>query len=121
MNPEIKKQWLEALRSGTYVQGRDRLRTVDNKFCCLGVLSDLAVEAGVGQWEGLYFHDDSDDEDGYKDRSMANLTAGVIAWAGVPGEDPVIDSPSSRYSTAAGQNDRGASFEEIADMIEANL
>lgn len=27
MNPEVKEQWLNALRSGEYEQGRERLRT----------------------------------------------------------------------------------------------
>lgn len=46
MNPEIKAQWLAALRSGNYQQGIGQL--YEKKFgrdyaqyCCLGVLADV--------------------------------------------------------------------------------
>jgi len=38
--PEVKAAWLEALRSGKYVQGTGRLHKGD-KYCCLGVLCDV--------------------------------------------------------------------------------
>jgi hypothetical protein len=45
MSPELKKRWLDALRSGKYRQGKFRLKDVvkgQTCHCCLGV---LAVEA----------------------------------------------------------------------------
>jgi hypothetical protein len=51
MNQEIKKLWIDALTSGDYQQGRLRLRTVDGRYCCLGVLCDLyRKETGHGEW-----------------------------------------------------------------------
>lgn len=47
MNPEAKKLWLEALRSGEYKQGRDGL-CYNDKFCPLGVAYDVCVD---GYWE----------------------------------------------------------------------
>ena len=42
MKPEIKKIWVEALRSGDYKQGKRYLRPGGkNEFCCLGVLCNL--------------------------------------------------------------------------------
>jgi hypothetical protein len=41
MNKEIKEKWINALRSGKYEQGKSQLRSLSNKFCCLGVLCDL--------------------------------------------------------------------------------
>lgn len=35
------RPWLEALRSGKYIQGVSKLRNRDNTFCCLGVLCDI--------------------------------------------------------------------------------
>lgn len=37
-------KWLEALRSGEYVQGKGALKAHDNKdrYCCMGVLCDVA-------------------------------------------------------------------------------
>ena len=40
MTKELKKKWLDALRSGEYTQGRGRLRYA-NQYCCLGVLCDV--------------------------------------------------------------------------------
>ena len=48
MRKELKEKWLEALRSGKYKQGRGKLRSVDNEFCCLGVLCDVS---GQGEWD----------------------------------------------------------------------
>lgn len=47
-----RKAWVKALRSGKYQQGKGALRDGEG-FCCLGVLADLAVKAGHGEWEGL--------------------------------------------------------------------
>ena len=46
MRKDIKDEWVRRLRSGDYEQGQGYLRFGD-KYCCLGVLCDMAVEAGV--------------------------------------------------------------------------
>lgn len=48
MDKAFKAKWLEALRSGKYKQGRKKLRSEDDEFCCLGVLCDIS---GQGQWK----------------------------------------------------------------------
>lgn len=53
MNQEIKEQWVNALTNGEYHQGTSELKTIKDEFCCLGVLCDLAVKAGVAKWEYL--------------------------------------------------------------------
>lgn len=53
LKPEVKKQFISALTSGDYTQGSGTLRIVNEKgehHCCLGVLTDLAVKAGVCEW-----------------------------------------------------------------------
>lgn len=42
MNAELKAKWVAALRSGNYKQGVGTLRSDSGKFCCLGVLCDVA-------------------------------------------------------------------------------
>lgn len=44
---EYTDRWIEALLSGEYVQGYNCLRSVDNKWCCLGVGADIT---GI-KWE----------------------------------------------------------------------
>lgn len=41
MDKAIKEDWLEALRSGEYVQTEDKLEDALGRNCCLGVLCDI--------------------------------------------------------------------------------
>jgi hypothetical protein len=47
VNLEIKTKWLEALRSGRYIQGQACLQKIndagDPVHCCLGVLCDIVA------------------------------------------------------------------------------
>lgn len=47
IEPEFKKKWLEALRSGKYEQGRLFLKNLSGKYCCLGVACDISNN---GKW-----------------------------------------------------------------------
>lgn len=126
MNPEIKKLWVEALRSGEYRQGKGCLRIKHHdggdNYCCLGVLSDLAVKAGVGKW-GLV------DGNGRRPhvgdgKSNDYLTDDVMRWAGLTHSNPPvvynrIGHNTDRFLSAL--NDNGVPFTDIADMIERSL
>jgi hypothetical protein len=46
MDPKVKRDWIDALRSGKYKQTRSKLCNKDG-FCCLGVLADVAIS---GDW-----------------------------------------------------------------------
>ena len=50
-NLELIKEWIEALRSGEYTQGKKALRNIKNEFCCLGVLCDITKEKLNLEWE----------------------------------------------------------------------
>lgn len=53
MKAEVKAQWIAALLSGDYKQGKHVLRTDTDEYCCLGVLCEVSRELeGVqhGQW-----------------------------------------------------------------------
>lgn len=50
MNLELIREWVEALRSGKYEQGRLALRSIDNKYCPLGVLCDIAKDRLSLEW-----------------------------------------------------------------------
>jgi hypothetical protein len=122
MNPEIKAQWVAALRSGEYVQGRSSLHyLVDEngnaKFCCLGVLCDLAVKAG-GVVEEVDTPEEGREGVVYYDGDQSFPPPSVVVWAGiqdqygrVPGS---LDDEGSLYQL----NDAGTSFADIADVIE---
>lgn len=45
MKADLKRNWVEALRSGSYAQGKQVLRGGEAgqiRYCCLGVLADVA-------------------------------------------------------------------------------
>lgn len=44
---KLRKLWAEALRSGKYGWGKKALNPEPGKFCCLGVLCEVAKEHGL--------------------------------------------------------------------------
>jgi hypothetical protein len=124
MKQEIKEKWVAALRSGEYKQTKGYLHNEEG-FCCLGVLTDLcAKEKGI-EWE------DSDDADGTyaMDGCELQLPSGVVNWAGLPTDDPYVNTPegmnseSGNYSCLTQLNDgtngfSSLTFAQIADIIE---
>lgn len=103
MNPEIKKQWVDALRSGDYKQGKNCLR-FENRFCCLGVLCDIYTKTNVNkQWDHNYALMDT----------TKFLPQEVKTWAEFP--NGITQHTLSRL------NDEGISFLAIADKTELEL
>lgn len=124
LNPNVKKLWLEALRSGNYTQGKNWLCKIDengNKtYCCLGVLCDLAVKANIikepknhnfGKYKLLSY----DDKDQFPPRR-------VLEWAMTDYNGDFNVKVVKINRRLSDLNDvEMFSFEQIADLIEANL
>lgn len=124
MNPEIKAQWLSALRSGEYEQGRGQLKN-DGKYCCLGVLCDLAEKAGVVRSELELATGDTafgaDDEFRDGNPSSSALPQSVQEWAGLHAEVPSVVFADD-YEPLPYLNDScGLNFTRLADLIEESL
>lgn len=127
MNAEIQTEWAAALRSGKYAQGKNRLRSSGDKFCCLGVLCEIAVDHGVispatrdSETEMFSYQDDTEVYDAW-------LPLAVRAWAGLESDvfdavdnndEPILVS-GVRYACLSGANDMGETFADIADFIES--
>lgn len=109
MKEEIKNKWVEALRSGKYLQGKEALRNY-NSFCCLGVLCDLYDNTKWAEQEGDCIPYGT--EQWAQDDHLSNK---VKAWADMRSHDGELPVPDQ---TLAEMNDGGANFEEIADTIE---
>lgn len=107
MKAETKAKWLEALRSGKYKQCEGSLRNDVGGFCCLGVLHDVTG----GKWHKNRF---SEICTGSKNRmnSDADMLEGIVFLQGL-----------DRFIAAqlAELNDKGKTFEEIADVIEEKV
>lgn len=56
MPVRLKKKWIEALRSGDYMQGRSALNE-RGRFCCLGVLCEAAGIKAVTIWNETKAYD----------------------------------------------------------------
>lgn len=100
MDANLKKVWVEALRSGEYKQGTGQLYNYDhNQYCCLGVLASVA---------GWNISADGTNVYGQGDRP------GYATIFRVLGKD----MPTKLWM----MNDREKkSFNEIADYIEENI
>ena len=135
MVPEIKAEWIRRLRSGQYNQGKGALRRKrrtqeKDEYCCLGVLCEIAVEAGVVQRFLKRELIPGAEKFAYglseEDQRTAFLPLEVQIWAGLNGTNPAIRRTSPRYPHIRARflsdlNDQGTSFAEIADLIDASL
>ena len=108
MNSSVKQIWINALRSGKYEQGQGSLNE-DGKFCCLGVLTDLFIRETNQEWEEHY-----DNCFAFED-SFCFLPPSVQEWA------RLNNAPQVNGRSLPMINDEGASFEELADLIEEHL
>lgn len=137
MNSEVAKKWATALRTGEYGQTYGRLReTIDDcdepSYCVLGVLCEVhRMETGAGAWKPE--HGDVGDWK-YLDEHGA-LPSIVQEWAGldhdrtpikvdlysVLGDEAKADRPDGKCmaSLEEANDEYGLSFEEFADLIEA--
>lgn len=122
MDPEKKARWVAALRSGKYKQGRHLLRSrTGRRMCCLGVLCDIATADGVGEWKWSQLAKEWEHRESPDGAGDAQLPLPAVrAWAGLPEGNPKV-CHAHVFSTLSRVNDQGATFAEIADIIEEQL
>lgn len=122
MNKEIKKLWIEALRSGKYKQGKGKLKR-DGKYCCLGVL------CAISPWKNCFMRmkpplfSASKNEMRLLPDKNEILPNKVKEWAEIKHNNPVFfNEDLNLNSTLSRENDiKKRSFLEIADLIEKYL
>lgn len=114
----LQTEWINRLRSGKYIQGETFLRCRDpdlkaDKFCCLGIACELAIEAGCEiqaerRNNAVYY-------DGLFTASLPSQVVKMMKFRGDYGQAVGYRGP--QLST---MNDQGRSFEEIADVVSRN-
>ena len=105
MDVDIKRVWLEALRSGDYTQGCDQLlNTESGGYCCLGVLCHAT---------GNMTHGCSHDSNGEMSGHGIFLHPSLGAHFSLSQEDQRL--------LAAMNDQQGKTFTEIAAYIEEHL
>lgn len=127
MDQEVKRRWVEALRSGEYRQGAGRLGSrvgeEKPKYCCLGVLCEVAKDR-LGDipmyWADRDFSVGSvlhvDYEGSYPSLRVAKALGLSGAWGEFPEGTPYGLDESDDH--LARLNDDGFTFSQIADLIE---
>jgi hypothetical protein len=117
MKKEIAMQWVDELPK--YVQARGRLKGFKEGFCCLGVLCEMAVKAGVipppvkddPDWEGEFAYGGA--------KEIAILPIEVRAWAGMQSAGGGFCNQSTGHTfSLAALNDEGRDFAELACIIK---
>jgi hypothetical protein len=98
MLKEIKDKWIAALKSGRYnqVKGSMRLENLNNfgySYCCLGVLVEECYSGDDREWH-------------------------LKAMQSVPLD---LELSVDIQNTLSAKNDRGDTFNQIADWIEENV
>lgn len=120
MDPNVKQIWTTALRSGKYQQTEGLLKRKENGkwgHCCLGVLCDEAVKAGVKLNTYECTREDDKTIDMAFDDVYSVLPIAVQRWAGLPDPNPTIGKEAASHLN---DYDR-LTFGEIADLIDENL
>lgn len=107
LDPQIKEDWLDALRSGKFKQGRVVLRTNDDRYCCLGVLAEIHPDF-------TYLGNEGDLEYGL---NKYKYCYGMISSAFLDNEFMHAEVQSALTQ----MNDFGFTFADIADVIEECL
>lgn len=130
MNSKIKEAWVDALRSGKYEQGSERLRSVSG-YCCLGVLCDIYAQEHNTEWE---FRGNEETnlqpmDYWYYEGESEFLPESVMDWAELKTNNPqlrvdVEEDGEDNWNYKEGVsnlNDSGYTFTTIANLIEAQL
>lgn len=114
MNAAIKAELVERLRSGKYIQGKEKLATKegdDTLYCCLGVLCEIAVERGIiNRIEQDVECWDCENPDAcipkvevhYDHTYDATLPEKVVNWAGIESVDIDDRSASDNFDDYEG-------------------
>ena len=103
---EVYRLWVAALRSGEYTQGMEYLRR-GHRFCCLGVLCDLAAKDGGEQWRKVEANIHT-----YRTQPDA-LGPTILKWMGLPA--------ATQRKLMTANDEKCASFSKIADIIERDI
>ncbi len=109
-NEQLQKQWIEALCSGEYKQGKGRLRTKmggSEHFCCLGVLCHIKGLA----WTAL-------------DETVHRIPNAIVFRpeggnsAYMPDElQNEVGLSYDQINELVNENDKGTSFEDISKLL----
>lgn len=116
MNNDIKKLWVDSLKSGKYKQCKRYLKHGDC-FCVFGVLLDILKDRYNGKWINDFYHYTINNIN-YK--TKFNIPFDILSDIGL--HDTHIFLNSEDYVNISVLNDiLGLTFDNISDLIENQL
>lgn len=107
MERKLAMKWVKALRSGKYKQGSGRLRDLNNNYCCLGVLCEVAgKKAKINASDNSYKYESNSFFAPYDllDNKYGNI--------------PSLDVALVNLNDIGYDNAPPLTFDEIADIIQ---
>lgn len=116
MKAELKRRWVEALRSGKYKQVNSTLRSghgypgEERRYCCLGVLCDIVDPNGWTDWQSRN-HPLADDGNSY-------IRTSALRELGLIGRE---NGGYSQRKLAKLNDEGGMDFIAIADIIDKHI
>jgi len=129
INLTIIKEWIEALRSGEYQQGKYSLKINEDIYCCLGVLCDKVKPKEWKQREGEEYII-------YDEKETLPIEIREILEVEGRGGNFYINSENTElrkilqgvdcddyeyFELAELNDDYGLTFDQIADILEAEF
>jgi hypothetical protein len=141
MNEDVRRQWLAALRSGEFTQGKNTLTKIQSEgpdtYCCLGVLCALAERAGVTGSRVISLRSWDPESDSYcteqvrqyvpADYPTADRATGVqylpepvAEWLGTGTSKPKVMYKGCAVSLTDLNDAHNLTFAQIADLIESS-
>ena len=123
MDKELKKQWVEALRSGRYKQGKRYMRTLSDEYTPIGIFADAVLNLPKTLEKSL----DGFEKDVYRFCDCCDMTLPpkLVNELGIP-----VDALHGLYAMNEGGFIGGRwekyyknpqTFDYIANWIETNL
>lgn len=96
------EDWIRALRSGDYKQGKNYLLTDNHRYCCLGVKCSIDGVSDVKIYRTTM-------------RSFYALDTGLMLGRAVAS---ILNNNTDDAHILAAMNDSGSTFNKIADLLE---
>ncbi len=128
MKEEIAREWIKRLRSREIKQLKQHLGNSAGERCCLGVLSDIAVENKIVNVDKGF---DTYRYTGHLYTSVTSLIKPIVDWADINKNNIISNNVKlpfhvredefnevGEFPTLALLNDSGFTFDQIADIIE---
>lgn len=123
LDPELKKKWVAALRSGEYGQCTGQLADGKGNYCCLGVLAHITNNLETDLNGNICTKDGLFGNLGYDLATEFGLEGyfremGQLPITSLEGFTPEYGDGNIVLSEL---NDNGYTFSQIADLIEEHL